>query len=61
MTFSDRMVAGSLGGMLLTVGGRLAWLLGWEAVVMALSALVLILLGGICLFGAITLGESDGR
>ena len=51
------MVAGSLGGMLLMVGGRLAWLVGAEAFIAALGAVVMLLLGGVCVFGAITLGE----
>lgn len=57
MTFSERMVAGSLGVMLLMVGGRLAWLVGAELFIAALGAVVMLLLGGVCVFGAITLGE----
>ena len=57
MTFSDRMVAGSLGAMLLIIGGRLAWLVGAEAFIAALGAVAMLLIGGVCVFGAITLGE----
>ncbi len=60
MTFNERMVAGSLGGMLLIVGGRIAWLVGAEMLI-ALCALLLLGLGGVCLFGALTLGDGDGR
>lgn len=56
MTFSERMVAGSLGVMLLIVGGRVAWLVGAEAFSAALGAFLMVLLGALCVYGAITLG-----
>jgi len=61
MTFSERMVAGSIGGILLTLGGRIVWLLGGQVVVMALASLALLALGGVCLFGSLTLGDDDVR
>lgn len=60
MTFAERMATGSVGGILLIVGGRVAWLVG-VPFAHAVAAILFLCLGAFCVCVAVMLGDGDGR
>lgn len=59
MTWAERLAAVVIGAVLLSAGGYLAWAAGAEALLVTAGAVTMVVIGGICLMGAMLEGRHE--